>query len=481
MPTRNDAPRDRASLTQPPGPAASSDASARAMVLAGTGLAPRSVVSLDEQLEAAVQSPPIGRIMRMALLAMALTLTPFFGWATMTTLEQAVIAPGVLVPESRRKTINLLEAGILRTLLVREGELVQEGQPLLQLDVTQAEAQADQARAAFWSGRARIARLRAEQADSRTLTFPEELTRAAAGDPAIQVFLDAEQALFEARWRNADGQVAVQERTIAQFSEQIAGARAQREAAEQQLRSAREQLIGMRTLQRQGLVSTFRLQEMQRLEQTYIGSIGQFAAQEAQLRESVAGAERQLEGLMLQRLTEVAQELQQVEAQVAQAVQQLRAAQDILTRREVLAPETGKITAIQAFTPGSSIAAGQPIMDLVPVKGRLIVELQVPPYDIELVFIGQPVNVRLIPFRVRQLPMLTGRLIHVSPDIVTSNQGATYFLARAELDQDVLEQVPEVVMQAGMPAEAFILGEVRTPLDYLWKPIRNAARRAFRD
>jgi membrane fusion protein, type I secretion system len=439
-------------------------------------------VSLEAQLEASINSPPVGRTLRLALLALGLTLVPFVGWATMTTMERAVLAEGTLIPEGRRKTVNLLEPGILRRLLVREGDVVDAGQPLLQLDVTQAEATADQARATFWSGRARIARLRAEQAEERALLFPDELMRTAAGDPAIRVFLEAEQALFEARWKTFDGQVAVQERQITQFQEQIAGARAQRAAAEAQLGSAREQLAGMRQLNAKGLVSLFRLQEMQRLEQTYIGTIGQFTAQEAQLREQVAGAQRQLETLRLTRLSEIATELQATEAAVATAVQQLRAAQDVLTRREVLSPEAGKVVNVQAFTPGSTIGSTQPILDIVPVRDRFVVELQVMPVDIEQVTVGQRVNTRLTSYRVRTVPMISGRVIHVAADITTNaTSGENYFLARAELDLDVLDRLPDVTLQAGMPAEVFVLGEERTPLSYLWSPLRNAARRAFRD
>jgi membrane fusion protein, type I secretion system len=459
----------------------SGDQPGRALALPNSAVPPAQV-SLEAQLEASIKSPPVGRTLRLALLALGLTLVPFFGWATMTTMERAVLATGTLIPEGRRKTVNLLEPGILRRLLVREGEVVDAGQPLLQLDVTQAEATADQARATFWSGRAKIARLRAEQAELRALSFPDELMRTAAGDPAIRVFLEAEQALFEARWKTFDGQASVQERQITQFQEQIAGARAQRAAAEAQLRSAREQLQGMRQLQSQGLVSLFRLQEMQRLEQTYIGTIGQFTAQEAQLREQVAGAQKQLETLRLTRLSEIATELQATEAAVATAVQQLRAAQDVLGRREVLSPEAGKVVNIQAFTPGGTIGSSQPIMDIVPVRDRFVVELQVMPVDIEQVTVGQRVNTRLTSYRVRTVPMISGRVIHVAADIMTNaSTGLSYFLARAELDLDVLDRLPDVTLQAGMPAEVFVLGEERTPLSYLWSPLRNAARRAFRD
>ncbi|WP_135467787.1 HlyD family type I secretion periplasmic adaptor subunit [Crenalkalicoccus roseus] len=457
----------------------STDPAGRAPALPGA--APPSPPPIGAQLEAAVAAPPIGRVVRTSLLVMALTLTPFFGWATMTTLERAVIAPGQLIPESRRKTVNLLEPGILRRLLVREGEAVEAGQPLLQLDVTQAEALAEQARAQVWSGRARIARLRAEQAESRDLAFPEELRRAGTADPAVRVFLEAEEALFAARWQAFDGQVAVQERQIAQFQEQIAGARAQRQAAERQLRSAREQVASLQELLKQGFAARFRVLEMQRVEQGYIAAAGQAAAQEAQFREAVAGAEKQLATLRLARLSEIAADLQAAETQVATAAQQLRAAEDVLARREVLAPEAGRVTAIRAFTPGSSIASGEAILDLVPLRDRFVVEAQISPTDIEQVAVGQRVNVRLVPFRVRHVPLIPGRIIHVAPDAAADPAGRSYYLARAELDPEVLDRVPEVVLHAGMPAEVFVLGEERTPLSYLWSPIRNASRRAFRD
>jgi HlyD family secretion protein len=413
---------------------------------------------------------------------MGLTVIPFVAWATMTRMERAVIAQGFLIPEGRRKTVNLLEPGILRRLLVREGDVVEAGQPLLQLDVTQAESQADQARAAFWGGRARIARLRAEQAEQRELAFPEDLARAAAGDPAIRVFLEVEQALFEARWRAFGGQVAVQERNIAQFQEQIAGARAQRVAAEAQLRSTREQIASLNQLLAQGFAARFRVLEMQRTEQGYLAAIGQYAATEAQLREQVTGAQNQLEAVRLTRLQEIATELQAAEAQVAAATQQLRAAQDVLARREVLSPEAGKVVNIQAFTPGSTIASGQAILDLVPVRDRFVVEMQVMPTDIEQVAVGQPVNVRLTSYRMRTVPLVGARLIHVAADVTQpATGGPPYFVARAAFDPEGLAHVPEVSLQAGMPTENYILGEERTPLSYLWAPIRSAARRAFRD
>lgn len=442
---------------------------------------PAPTESLETQLEASITTPPVKRVARLALLTLVLSLIPLIGWATLTTMERAVLASGQLIPEGRRKTINLLEPGILRRLEVREGDIVQQGQPLLQLDVTQAESAADQAKAAFWSGRARLARLHAEQVEERALSFPDDLARAAAADPAVLVFLEVEQQLFRARWSAYDGAVTVQERQITQYQEQLVGARAQRDAAQVQLRSARDQIGSLNQLVAQGFAARFRVLEMQRLEAGYVASIGQYTAQEAQLREAIAQAQGQLATIRLNRLSEIATDTQTSEAQVATAAQQLRSTRDVLQRREVVSPEAGKVTNIRAFTPGSSIAAGDPIVDLVPVRDRFVVEAQVLPDDIEQVEVGQRVNVRLTSYRIRRLPLLAGRVILVGADAQTSPTGVSYFVLRAELDLDVLDKLPEVKLTAGMPTDVYVLGETRSPFDYVWQPLRNSARRAFRD
>jgi HlyD family secretion protein len=440
------------------------------------------VESLEAQLEASIRTPPVGRVVRAALLTLGLSLVPLAGWATMTTMERAVLAAGQLVPEGRRKSVNLLEPGILRRLEVREGQVVREGQTLLQLDVTQAEAAAGQARAQVWSGRARLARLRAEAAEQRSFPIPPDLAREAAADPAVRAFVDAERTLFAARWSAFDGQVAVQERQVAQFQEQVSGARAQRDAAQAQLRSTRDQIASLSQLLRDGFASRFRVLELQRMEQGYMAALGQAQSQEMQLREAIAQAQRQLSALRLNRLSEIAADTQATEAQVATAAQQTRAAEDVLARREVLAPEDGKVTNIRAFTPGATVAAGEPILDLVPAHDRFVAEAQIQPTDIEQVAVGQRVNVRLSSYRMRALPLVPGRVIQVAADAQTTPNGASFYVVRAELDLDALGPAAgDLALSAGMPTEVYVLGERRTPLDYLWAPLRNSARRAFRD
>ena len=247
------------------------------------------------------------------------------------------------------------------------------------------------------------------------------------------------------------------------------------------MKSARDQIAGLARLLAQGFASRFTVLELQRQEASFVALAGSFAAQEKQYQEAMLQGEQQLAALRFSRLSDIANDLQTTEAAVASAAQQLRAAQDVLARRELVAPEAGRVTNIQMFTPGSSIAAGQPILDLVPTADRLVVEGQILPADIEQVAVGQRANLRLTAYRMRELPVLPGRVTLVSPDIVTMPSGNQYYTIRAELEPDALQHFPEVRLFAGMPVEIYVLGEKRTPLSYFWTPIRHAARRAFRD
>ena len=433
---------------------------------------------LEAEMEAVLPSPSLRRVALASALALTLGVGGLIGWAAATPLERAVIGTGALVAEGKRKTVTLLEPGLLRELLVREGERVAPGQSLLRLDTTQAEAVASQARALYWGQAARSARLAAEQADRRELTLPGG---ADAAEPAIAGLLVAERRLFAARWAAFDGAIGVQRTRIAQLREAAAALAAQREATATRLRTTREELAGVSRLLAQGYATRTRQWELQRGEAELLGNLGQYQAQEAQTREQVAQAEAEMANLSLNRQQEVARDLQDARAQLADAEQRLRGALDILARREVTAPEAGTVTDIRFFTPGSSIGAGQAVLDLVPLGDRLVAEARVALTDVEQVRVGQPARLRLSAYRTRELPLLDGRVIYVSADRQTDEGGNAYFLARVEMDAAALAEAPDVALAAGMPVDAYLLGERRTALDYVLRPLRESLRRSLRD
>ena len=442
---------------------------------------PKSIPLSFAEAEAAAQLPSVRRIMLSAMLLLFVGCGGLLFWAAITPIERAVVASGHLVAEGRRKSILLSEPGILLQLQVREGQRVETGEVLFRLDPTVAEAAAAQARAQALTLGARLARLRAEQADQRQFNPPAELVTAAQRDIALASILAAERRLFSARWETFDGNVSVAERRVGVEREKLVAATAQRVAANSRLASLRADLSGQRPLAQQGFALMSRVRELERLEAQAIGDIGLYAAQEAQFRQSIAQAELELSTFRLTRAQDIARDLQDAQQLLVEAEQRVLAAENVRGRRDILAPEPGIVTDIRFVTPGSSITDGQPVLDLLPVDDRLVVEAKVSPTDVEQLSVGKRVNIRLTALRARTTPLLSGHLTYVSADQQTDQQGMVFFLARAGIDPGEVQRIPGLRLNAGMPTEVFVLGETRSALDYLTAPIRDSMRRALRD
>ena len=262
----------------------------------------------------------------------------------------------------------------------------------------------------------------------------------------------------------------------------MAAMTAQRDATATRLRAVREELAGVSQLLARGYATRTRLWELQRAEAEALGNLGQYRAQEAQSREQIAQAEWEMANLRLNRQQDVARELQEAQALLADAQERLRGAADVLQRREVVAPEGGVVTELRFFTPGSSIGAGQPVLDLVPLEDRLVAEAKIALNDVESVRVGQAARLKLSAFRSQELPLLDGKVIYISADRQTDPQSGAYFLARVEFDRAALERhAGGAVLNAGMPVEAYLIGERRTALDYVARPLRDSLRRSLRD
>lgn len=442
---------------------------------------PKSIPLSFAEADAAARMPSVRRIGLAALLLLVVGFGGLLFWAAITPIERAVVSRGSLVAEGRRKSIVLSEPGILQQLLVREGERVQAGTVLLRLDPTTAEAAAAQARAQARALAVRVERLRAEQQDERRFVAPREILRAAERDPGLANIVASEQRLFTARWQAYDSNMAVYERRVAVQREQLQATAAQRASVASRIGSIRTDLAGQRPLAQQGFALMSRVRELERTEAELLGSAGALAAQEAQYRQAIAQAEAEMATFRLTRAQDIARELQDNQQQLLDAEQRVLAAENVRSRRDLVAPEAGIVTDIRFVTPGSSISDGVPVLDLLPLDDRLVIEAKVLPADVEQLHIGSRVNVRLSAFRQRTTPLLAGHLTYVSADQQTDAQGNQFFLARAQIDAGELSAIPGLQLQAGMPVELFVLGETRSALAYIISPIRDSLRRSLRD
>ena len=404
----------------------------------------------------------------------------FGAWAGLAPLAEASIAPGLIKVEGSRRVIQHLEGGIVREILVRDGVKVTAGQVLMRLEDVQADAGLETQRAQRWALLAQDARLAAEIAGARAVAFPADLL--ASELPRAVDSVAGQRALFEARSANLNSQLLVLRSRIEQQESGIVSDRGQLTAARRQLDLIRQEERVKRDLMNQGLSRLSEVLALQRNQAAIEGNIQDYLGRIERSGGSIAEARQQIQQTIDQRRQEVATELRDVRGKLAETEERLRAATDSMTRRDIVAPETGIIVNLRIFTLGAVLKPGDPVMELVPEQDRLVAEVNVQPTDIDVVYPGLQSEIRLPAFKQRLVPFLNGQVTWVAADVTTNDQTRQqYYRAYVLIDRDQLARLPDVFLTPGMPVEAHIQIGQRTFFRYMTQPIRDSFNRAFRE
>jgi HlyD family type I secretion membrane fusion protein len=409
----------------------------------------------------------------------------FFGglgtWAALAPLAGAIVAEGVVKVEANRQAVQHLEGGLVKEILVKEGELVREGQVLVRLDEITAKANADVLTAQYDALRALEARLVAERDAQQQIQFPDDLM-ARQYEPETASMLTGQINLFEARRRAFDGQRQLQEQKIAQLDDQIAGYDAQVKSNQRQMALIAEEAKGTRELWQKGWAPKTKVLALDRQTASLDGARGEAAANIARSKQQIGEARLQILQLTKDRLSEVADQLREAQTKLLDVEPRLRAARDTLEHTELKAPRGGYVVGLTAFTVGGVIAKGDHVLDVVPIESPLIVEGQVKPEDIEGLHPGVAAEVRLSAYKQRVVPKVHGTVTEVSADRITEpRNNVSYYQIHVALDQDELKALPSVRLAPGMPAEIMVPTTARTALDYLLAPITAGFDKALRE
>ena len=403
-------------------------------------------------------------------------------WAAYAPLESAAIAAGAIEAESSRKTIQHLEGGIIGRILVSDGDEVTAGQPLIQLDATRTRASVQMLQMQIWDAQALEARLVAEREGSESIAFPATILLAARTEPSLAETVTGQVNIFNTRRRLQLSRIEVIQQRKAQSQREIAALRFEAEAATKRAAIVKDELATVAPMVKKGLQTRARLLQLQREQAEFDGRIGETLAQVSRAEQAVGESEAMILQLKNDQFTEIAQTLRDTQAVIFQLRERIQAADDVLARTVVRAPEAGTITDLRIHTLGGIIAAGEPLMDLVPRQDRLIVMAHVKPEDIDLVRPGLEARVRLMAYKHRRVPPVEGVLTYVSADrFVDKETQRAYYTARVRIDEASLHALPEVEIMPGMPAEVLIKTGQFTVAQYMLRPFFDSFNRAFRE
>lgn len=473
-----------------PAPAAApADAAPRRLTVApGRALSPISRRDFGSALPSfptnAVLDAPAPRTRWPALFGLFVFLVFVVGfgvWSVMAPLAEAAIAPGVIKVEGNRRSVQHLEGGIVREILVRDGSKVEAGQVLMRLDDIQSDTTTEAQKAQRWALMAQDARLVAEMGKPGTpIEFPPELLN--SDHPRARDAVRGQRAVYDARTASLNSQLQVLRARIEQQRAAIRGAEGQMVATRNQLALIKQEEQMRRGLVAQGLARLPDLLALQRAMAGLEGTMQDLTGQVDRANATIAEAERQIQQALDQRVQEVSTELREVRGKLAETEERLRAAADVQTRRDILAPESGTVVNLRVFTLGAVVKPGDTVLDLVPDHDRLVAEVNVQPTDIDVVFPGLQSEVRLPAFKQRLVPYLHGHVTWIAADVTVNDQTKQqYYRAYILIDREQLDRLPNVFLTPGMPVEAHVQIGQRSFFRYMTQPIRDSFHRAFRE
>jgi len=401
-------------------------------------------------------------------------------WAAPPPIRSATSAPAEIRVEASRKTLRHREGGVVSEILVREGQRVAAGAPLLRFDSVQAAAAVDVLQNQHDAILAQSARFTAESVGSRTLVLPPELTDRMA-DPRVAGLIRDQQLLFNSRLQFFLSQEAVLGQRIDQLATQMVGVQAQLDSVDEQLALTREELAGYQTLYEKGYAPKTLILRYERSLSELGGRRGALTSELNRLRQAQGEARLQLTTLRNQRITEAAEGLRQMQTQLSDVGPRLTAAQQVLDRTTVTSPVDGYVLNLTQFTVGGVVAPGELLMDVVPADAPLIVHARIAPQDIDSVTVGQEARVEVIAFS-RASP-LEAEVTSISADrLVDAQTGAAYFLAELRINPADLAKLPQgATLSPGMPARAMIITGRRSILDYMISPLTDTFDGALRE
>jgi adhesin transport system membrane fusion protein len=401
-----------------------------------------------------------------------------FAWAALTKLDRTVHAAGRIVPGSRLQVISNLEGGIVAAILVKAGDVVRKGQPLVRLEGTQLKAELGSGEITALALQAKIGRLEAEVM-GREPRYPSS-----GGNAALEEQIAIERSLHASRMSELSSVNGAARARITQTQRAVAEARATLESRQSAKRAYEQQLALIRPLVDRGIEPRLSLVQ---LENNVAMASSDAAAASAAIARAQGGVAEAMASLAQARQTwraQAAAELATAQAEYAARRSSLPALQDRASRTVVVAPMDGRINRVSVSTVGGVVAAGAPIVELVPSEDALMIEATVNPKDIGFVGINQSARINVSAYDSAIYGAMDGEVVTISPDAtVDERTGESHYLVKIRSKPETLTDPEGRVLRLGpgMTVDVSLLGDKRSVLSYIFTPITRLSERALRE
>ncbi|WP_288078492.1 HlyD family type I secretion periplasmic adaptor subunit [Pseudomonas sp.] len=396
----------------------------------------------------------------------------FGTWAALAPLDSAAYAPGVVTVQTYRKTVQHLEGGIVKDVLVHDGDIVKKGDTVIILDESQIRAEYEMTFSQLIAAKASIARLAAERDNLSSINFDNipELTT-----PRGIEARNGEIQVFNARRGARLGQIAVLQERIGQLNQQIKGTDTMIGTKANLGKSYSGEIGELNDLLAQGFIDKQRLLEQQR-------KLDMLKTEVEDHRSSIIKTRLQINETQLQLLqvskdfnSDVVKQLAEVQTKAYDLQERTSALEDRLNRVVIRAPDNGMVIGMTVHTIGGVVRPATALLDIVPSISELIVEAHVAPVDISRIAIGKLAKIRFSAFNSATTPEIEGVVTKVSADRLTDEKtGMPYYLARVRVTAEGEKKLGDKKLLPGMPADVLINTGERTMLQYLMQPARNA-------
>ncbi|MYM89833.1 HlyD family type I secretion periplasmic adaptor subunit [Rugamonas sp. FT82W] len=419
-----------------------------------------------------------GAYARVGWIIVLVGVVGFLLWAMLAPLDKGVPLPGTVAKEGNRKAVQLQQGGIVKDILVSDGDHVKTGQVLVRMNDTQARSTLEVSLPQYISARTAEARLLAELAGKTSVPSPEKLAPY-KDDPRVAIALALQEQLMHARQAALRTELAGVDENIAGVAVQAKGLEESRDSKKEQLAILKEQLDNTRDLAKEGYIARNRFLDTQRNYAQMAGAISEDIG-------NIGRSRRQVSELNLRKAQRLQDYQKELRTQLADSQKEAEALEGRLQGQsfdvanlEVKSPADGVVIGSSVFTRGGVVGPGVKMMEIVPTEDSLVVEGQLAVNLVDKVHVGLPVELIFAAFNANKTPHIQGVITQVGADrIVEERTGVPYYKVRAKVTPEGLKMIAAKKMDVipGMPVEMFVKTGERTMMSYLLKPIFDRAK-----